>query len=152
MERNPEQEADVVLSLKKHLVANGLAGRSVETVLVDAHPSNVSSRHRSQLEPIARVSIGGAFPDILCSLAGTGSQLVAGIEAKPTPGQWVKGISQERRYRDGVHISYFAAPGPFSGEAMAMTRDVIGALGSATSSSADNIARSVPQGRFERQA
>jgi hypothetical protein len=96
---------------------------------VDAHPSNVSSRHRSQLEPIARVSIGGAYPDIICSLAGSGSQLIVGIEVKPTPRHWVKGISQARRYREGVHVSYFAAPGPVSGEALAMARDVgIGVL------------------------
>jgi hypothetical protein len=125
-----EQETDVVWSLKKHLIADGLAGREVQTILVDAHPSNLGSRHRAALEPMAHVSIDGAIPDILCTLTEGETPLVAGIEVKPRPSQWVKGLGQARRYRTGVHLSYFAAPGPLSDETLSTASEFgVGVLG-----------------------
>lgn len=118
-----EVEADVVWSLKRHLIESGLDGRRVDTVLVDAHPSYTASRHRASLEPIARVSIDGAIPDLLCTLAGGPQPLVAGVEVKPGPSQWVKGMAQARRYRAGVHLSYFAAPGPLSRDSLGAARE-----------------------------
>ena len=104
-----------MLSLKKHLEEQGLAAGRVNRIVVDADPSFVNSRVRRQLEPMARVVINGARPDLLALTEGVGSPLVVGFEVKAHPSDWVKGLTQSRRYRAGVHQSYLAFPAPERG-------------------------------------
>ncbi len=103
-------EAAVVRSLKKHLLAEGLHGTPASRVLVDADPSYAHSRYARDLEPMARVSIGAARPDMLCALERAAGQVVAGFEVKAKEGDWARGLGQARSYRAGVHHAYLALP------------------------------------------
>jgi hypothetical protein len=104
-------EAQVVRSLKRHLLDRGLAGIIPASILVDADPSYIHSRYARDLEPMARVEVGGGRPDLLCSATRTEGVLVAGFEVKAATRDWVQGLAQARRYRAGVHYSYLALPG-----------------------------------------
>lgn len=111
-------EAAVVRSLKKHLLAEGLHGTPVSRVLVDADPSYAHSRYARDLEPMARVSIGAARPDMLCALERAAGQVVAGFEVKAKEGDWARGLGQARSYRAGVralHVRPVGRAGPWSG-------------------------------------
>ncbi|HSP81382.1 MAG TPA: hypothetical protein VLQ93_22885 [Myxococcaceae bacterium] len=104
-------EAEVVHSLKSHLIEQGLQGFSVENVLVDSQSSYKRSRYARDLEPMERIPIEGACPDMLCMLQHPTSPSVVGIEVKPTASDWHVGLAQARRYRRGVHYAYLAMPG-----------------------------------------
>ncbi|WNG43781.1 hypothetical protein F0U60_06480 [Archangium minus] len=123
-------EAEVVHSLKVHLLARGLQGLPVENVLVDSQPSYLQSRFARSLEPVGRVPIDGAYPDLLCTLQRPTWPSVVGFEVKPSVSDWVMGLAQARRYRRGVHYAYLALPGPVANPEMEETarRDGIGLL------------------------
>jgi hypothetical protein len=104
-------EAQVVHALKRHLLDAGLAGVVPNRILVDADPSYMLSRFARELEPMARVEVGGGRPDLLCSLDRTGGALVTGFEVKASSRDWLQGLVQARRYRAGVHHSFLALPG-----------------------------------------
>ncbi len=104
-------EAEVVHSLKTHLLERGLQGLLVGDVLVDSQPSYLQSKFARSLEPVGRVPIEGAYPDLLCTLLRPTWPSVVGFEVKPTMGDWVMGLAQARRYRRGVHYAYLALPG-----------------------------------------
>ena len=104
-------EAQVVHALKRHLLKEGLGGVVPDSILVDADPSYVHSRYARDLEPMARVEVGGGRPDLLCSSERTEGALVTGFEVKAASRDWVQGLAQARRYRAGVHHSYLALPG-----------------------------------------
>ena len=104
-------EAKVVRDLKRHLLVGGLDGVVPGRILVDADPSYVNSQYARELEPMARVDVGGGRPDLLCSADRNEGALVTGFEVKAEAGDWLKGLSQARRYRAGVHHSYLALPG-----------------------------------------
>jgi hypothetical protein len=119
-------EASVVYSLKQHLLRNGLQGARVGRVLVDADPSYIRSSLKDRLEPMTRLSLEEARPDILCSLEQAGGKLIAGIEVKAAGGDWVKGMSQAHRYRMGVHHAWLAVPdkaGEIARSASELARD-----------------------------
>ncbi|WP_375755949.1 hypothetical protein [Corallococcus exercitus] len=122
----PSPEARVVRSLKRHLLANGLRRSRVLHLLVDAHPSYVHSPFARELEPMTRLTLEGARPDILCSVAQPEGILVAGIEVKASDRDWVKGLGQAHRYRAGVHHAYLAlptSPSDVHRSALSMARD-----------------------------
>ena len=104
-------EAQVVHALKRHLIDAGLAGVVPNRILVDADPSYMHSRFARELEPMARVEVGGGRPDLLCSSDRTGGALVTGFEVKASSRDWLQGLAQARRYRAGVHHSFLALPG-----------------------------------------
>jgi hypothetical protein len=104
-------EATVVHSLKRFLLDGGLGGAVPAQILVDADSSYIGSRHRSDLEPMARVDVGGGRPDVLCRVERTEGVLVSGFEVKASSRDWLPGLAQARRYRAGVHHSYLALPG-----------------------------------------
>ena len=107
-------EAKVVRSLKHHLLEHGLRASRILHLLVDADPSYVHSPFAHELEPMTRLTLEGARPDILCSVAQPEGVLVAGIEVKASVKDWVKGMGQAHRYRSGVHHAYLALPSPAS--------------------------------------
>jgi hypothetical protein len=120
-------EASVVHSLKQHLLRHGLQGARVSRILVDADPAYVRSPYASKLEPMTRLSLEDARPDILCSFDPSAGRLVAGIEVKPAAGDWKKGVSQAHHYRTGVHHAWLAIPdraGDIARSATSMARDV----------------------------
>ena len=104
-------EAEVVNSLKQHLIINHLRLGAVSSVLVDAHTSYISSQYKARLEPMAYLKIGAYRPDILCQVQHSRTQSIAGFEVKPKWSDWRKGLMQARTYRPGVHHAYLAAPG-----------------------------------------
>jgi hypothetical protein len=72
-------EASVVRSLKRHLLGGGLGGVAPAQVIVDADPSYMGSRYATELEPMARVDVGGGRPDLLCSIERTQGTIVIGV-------------------------------------------------------------------------
>ncbi len=104
-------EANVVRALKRHLLAGGLAGVVPSRILVDADPSYMRSRFASELEPMARVDVGGGRPDLLCSAERADGPVITGFEVKAFSRDWLQGLAQARRYRAGVHHSFLALPG-----------------------------------------
>jgi hypothetical protein len=61
----------------------GIAGVATAQILVGADPSYMGSRYASELEPMARVDVGGRRPDLLCSFERTQGTIVRGFELKP---------------------------------------------------------------------
>lgn len=104
-------EAEIVFSLKQHLQGGGLPGVSPSRLLVDADPSYLHSRRAKSLEPMARIDIDGAHPDLVCCSERSTGSLITGFEVKASSVDWLKGLAQARRYRAGVHHSYLALPG-----------------------------------------
>ncbi|WP_241758754.1 hypothetical protein [Pyxidicoccus parkwayensis] len=112
--------------MKQHLLRRGLQGARVGRILVDADPAYVRSPYASRLEPMTRLSLEEARPDILCSLDQTSGRLVAGIEVKAANGDWKKGMTQAHQYRMGVHHAWLAIPdraGDIVRSATSMARD-----------------------------
>ncbi|WP_309890943.1 hypothetical protein [Archangium sp.] len=99
-------------------------------MLVDSQASYMQSRFARSLEPVGRVPIEGAYPDLLCTLQRPTWPSVVGFEVKPTAGDWVMGLAQARRYRKGVHYAYLALPGLAANRELEETarRDGIGLL------------------------
>ncbi|QDE80775.1 MULTISPECIES: hypothetical protein [Myxococcus] len=119
-------EASVVHSLKQHLLEHGLRGARVSRILVDADPSYLRSPFKHKLEPMTRLSLDDARPDMICNLETAGGKLIAGIEVKASGGDWVKGLGQAHRYRVGVHHAWLAVPdqdGDVTRAASQMARD-----------------------------
>jgi hypothetical protein len=102
-------EAEVVSWLKRALRAEGLQGRQVREILVDADSSYRQSRFRRQLEPMGTVRIDGWRPDLVCVVDGPGVERLAGFEVKARPDQ-PKGVIQASHYRAGVHEAYLCIP------------------------------------------
>lgn len=105
-------EAEVVYSLKRQLLTQGVLGLNVSQVLVDADGAYKSSRFAHMLEPMAAVRIDGFRPDILCSIQKESLSILAAFEVKAHWNDWPRGLSQARWYRSGVHHSYLAIPAP----------------------------------------
>lgn len=103
-------EAEVVSSLKRHLIELGICGCSVTSVLVDSDGSYRMSRYRSELEPMASLSINGYRIDTICGIRIGNQPLVCGFEVKPRFEEWRQGVSQAANYRSAVHQSYLAIP------------------------------------------
>ncbi|WP_223641306.1 hypothetical protein [Corallococcus sp. EGB] len=116
----PRAEARVVRELKHHLLTQRLRESRVVHLLVDAHPSYVRSPFARDLEPMARLTLEGTRPDILCSVARPEGVLVTGIEVKASERDWVQGLGQAHSYRAGVHHASLALPTP-AGELRAPT-------------------------------
>jgi hypothetical protein len=104
-------EAEVIDSLKEHLLDQGLQGYRVGDVLVDAHPAYTSSRFSQRLEPTARIPIGSVYPDMLCTLERPDRPAIIGFEVKASGAELTGGVGQASRYRQGVHYAYLAFPG-----------------------------------------
>jgi hypothetical protein len=103
-------EAEVVHSLKGHLLARGLRSGRVSEVVVDADPSYLASRFARSLEPVATIRIDGARPDLVGLIRTGDSSLVIGFEVKPRLGDWPGGLAQAQTYQAGLHHSYLALP------------------------------------------
>jgi hypothetical protein len=58
-------ETEVVVWLQRGLTAQGLAGRAVREVIVDADASYLRAPFRRQLEPTGTIWIGDWRPDVL---------------------------------------------------------------------------------------
>jgi hypothetical protein len=71
-------EAEVVLSLKRHLLESGFQGGTVTDLVVDADASYMASGHARALEPIASVGI-------LLGSGGAWSEALAAADPRPTP-------------------------------------------------------------------
>jgi hypothetical protein len=105
-------EADIVWSLKQHLQMQGL-GRdrwSVSEIAVDSHGSYRQSRYSTDLEPMISMPIHGCYPDLVCAYQHPCEEGLAAFEVKGAFDDWMKGITQARTYREGVHRSYLALP------------------------------------------
>lgn len=105
-------EANIVASLKDHLGRSGLGGARVGRILVDADPSYLRSSVAHRLEPMARVPIGDARPDLVCGVARGAGPMLAAFEVKASSADWIRGIGQALQYRPGVHYAYLALPSP----------------------------------------
>ena len=103
-------EAEVVHTLKQHLLLNGLREGGVSEIVVDSDGSYRSSRYAKSLEPMAPIRIEGWRPDLLCSVRYTSHTLIAAFEVKARLTDWLKGLAQARTYRSGAHNSYLALP------------------------------------------
>jgi hypothetical protein len=108
---NHASEAEVVHSLKAHLMRSGLRGARLRQVVVDADPSYVRSRYCRALEPLATIRINGSRPDLVCTVEHGSRDVVVGFEVKARQADWWQGIAQARKYRRGVHHAYLALPG-----------------------------------------
>lgn len=105
-------EADIVWSLKQHLQTQGL-GRdrwAVSDIAVDSHGSYRQSRYSSELEPMISMPIHGCYPDLVCAYQHPSEEGLAAFEVKGAFDDWMKGITQARTYREGVHRSFLALP------------------------------------------
>jgi hypothetical protein len=102
-------EAEVVTWLKRSLKKEGLSGRAVGDIFVDADGSYVNSPFKKELEPNATIWIGGWRPDLVCLVQGTKTELIVGFEVKAHTDH-EKGVVQASRYRNGVHEAYLCVP------------------------------------------
>lgn len=103
-------EAEVVHSLKAHLLQHGLKRGRVSDIVVDSDGAYRASRFAKSLEPMASIRIDGCRPDIVCSIAYPSHTVMAAFEVKAKLTDWLKGVAQARVYRSGVHSSYLAVP------------------------------------------
>lgn len=105
-------EADIVWSLKQHLQMAGLGNNrwSVNDIAVDSDGSYRRSRRAEALEPMFSMPIRGFYPDLVCSYSHPQEEGLAAFEVKGRFDEWLKGITQARAYREGVHRSYLAVP------------------------------------------
>lgn len=67
--------------------------------------------------------ICGFYPDLVCSYESSSECGVAAFEVKASFDEWVKGITQARAYREGVHRSYLALPEGSRARYSALERD-----------------------------
>lgn len=116
-------EARVVYSLKQHLLAEGLRGGRVSEVIVDADGAYQASPHAKALEPMATIWIDGFRPDLVCSVKLESCSMVAGFEVKADIGDWPKGLTQARVYRNGVHHAFLAVPFSSNGRSRALEQE-----------------------------
>jgi len=103
-------EAEIVGSLKKHLLREGLNGAPVERIVVAADGTFIrwSQENDDCLEPIANVRIGQSKPDLVCEVASAEERTVVAFEVKARPD--VGAVAQALAYRSGTHQSYVAFP------------------------------------------
>jgi hypothetical protein len=103
------QEIDVVRALKSFLRSEGLLGKQVTDLYIDAHPTLLID---PKLEPFQRFTLQfdsfALHPDIVGRL-DDGTTTFA-IEAKGAD-DWIKGIAQADIYRQGFHASLIAVAG-----------------------------------------
>jgi hypothetical protein len=102
-------EAEVVWWLKRGLQSEGLAGKRVREILVDADGSYLRSSFKGRLEPTGTVWIGQWRPDLVCVYESDGAERLAGFEVKADTDHET-GIIQANRYRTGVHEAYLCVP------------------------------------------
>jgi hypothetical protein len=105
-------EAETIYSLKRHLQHRGLGPDSwlVTDIAVDSDGSYRRSPHAAELEPMMSIPISGFYPDLVCFYKGPSEEGLAAFEVKGAFEDWVKGMTQARAYREGVHRSYLALP------------------------------------------
>jgi hypothetical protein len=102
-------EAEVVYWLKRSLVKDGLQGRRVHELIVDADASYLGSRFRAQLEPTGSIWISGWRPDLICLTDENQAERVIAFEVKANTDH-EKGVVQASRYRNGAHEAYLCIP------------------------------------------
>ena len=103
-------EAEVVHSLKGHLLTSGISGNAVSSIVVDSDGSYTNSQYRAALEPMASLRINGYRIDSICGIRLGNQPLVCGFEVKPRFEEWRQGVSQAANYLSAVHQSYLAIP------------------------------------------
>ena len=105
-------EADIVWSLKEELALEvpRLHQWQIANIGVDSDGSYRNSRHAAQLEPMISMPIRGFYPDLVCSYDSPAESGIAAFEVKASFDDWVKGMTQARAYREGVHRSFLAIP------------------------------------------
>lgn len=105
-------EADIVWALKEELTREPplLHPWEIEYIGVDSDGSYRNSRHASHLEPMISMPIRGFYPDLVCAYESPAESGIAAFEVKAAFDDWVKGITQARAYREGVHRSFLALP------------------------------------------
>lgn len=105
-------EADIVWALKEELALEvpRLHPWRIADIGVDSDGSYRNSRHAAQLEPMISMPIRGFYPDLVCTYDSTAESGIAAFEVKASFDDWVKGITQARAYREGVHRSFLAVP------------------------------------------
>jgi hypothetical protein len=105
-------ESEVVWALKKELALDvpRLHPWRIADIGVDSDGSYRNSRYAAQLEPMISMPIGGFYPDLVCTYDSPAESGIAAFEVKASFDDWVKGITQARTYRVGVHRSFLAVP------------------------------------------
>jgi hypothetical protein len=105
-------EADIVWALKEELTLDvpRLHPWRIADIGVDSDGSYRNSRYATQLEPMISMPIRGFYPDLVCSYDSPAECGIAAFEVKASFDDWVKGITQARAYREGVHRSFLALP------------------------------------------
>jgi len=118
-------EADIVWSLKKHLQLHGLGPQRwpVSDIAVDSDGSYRSSPHAADLEPMMSMPIREFHPDLVCAYSSSAEDGLAAFEAKARFEDWLKGLTQARAYREGVHRAYLALPADTGSRASALEQD-----------------------------
>jgi hypothetical protein len=106
------EEANIVWALKEELALDvpRLHHWRIADIGVDSDGSYRSSRYAAQLEPMISMPIRGFYPDLVCSYESPTESGIAAFEVKASFDDWVKGITQARAYREGVHRSFLAVP------------------------------------------
>ena len=107
-----ESEAGIVCLLKEDLSLDvpRLHRWRIADIGVDSDGSYRSSRYAAQLEPMISMPIRGFYPDVVCTYESPAESGIAAFEVKASFDDWVKGITQARAYREGVHRSFLALP------------------------------------------
>lgn len=105
-------EADIVWALKAELALNvsGIHGWRITEIGVDSDSSYRNSQYAAQLEPMISMPIRGFYPDLVCSYESPCENGIVAFEVKASFKDWVKGMTQARAYREGVHRSFLAIP------------------------------------------
>lgn len=105
-------EADIVWALKEELDLDvpRLHPWRIEGIGVDSDGSYRNSRYAAQLEPMISMPIRGFYPDLVCTYDSPAESGIAAFEVKASFDDWVKGMTQARAYREGVHRSFLAIP------------------------------------------
>ncbi|MDB6175504.1 MAG: hypothetical protein JWL59_4815 [Chthoniobacteraceae bacterium] len=116
-------EAGVIWSLKQRLQREGLDGRQVSDIAVDSDGAYRASPYAAQLEPMLSLPILGFYPDVVCSYSNSSEEGIAAFEVKGRFEDWLKGVTQARAYREGVHRSYLALPFEKQSRMAALERD-----------------------------
>ena len=105
-------EANIVWALKQELALDvpRLHAWRIADIGVDSDGSYRNSRHAAELEPMISMPIRGFYPDLVCSYESLAESGIAAFEVKASIDDWLKGITQARAYREGVHRSFLALP------------------------------------------
>ena len=120
-------EANIVLSLKEELALDvpRLHPWRIADIGVDSDGSYRSSRYAAQLEPMISIPIRGFYPDLVCTYESPAECGIAAFEVKASFDDWVKGITQARAYREGVHRSFLALPEGSGSRYSVLERDAL---------------------------